>query len=86
MVVMLWQVAICMLYSCYLMFYGSWKLVFYHLISGPLLSYLTTSDMNEWAAVWCPYSIGLILLVIKTPIRKYLYVNSWYGLKIKEEE
>jgi hypothetical protein len=66
--------------------YGSWKLVFYHLISGPLLSYLTTRDMNESAAVWCLYSIGLILLVIKTPIRKYLYVNSWYGLKIKEEE
>jgi hypothetical protein len=63
--------------------YGSWRLVLYHLITGPLLSFLTTSDMNEWAAVWCLYSIGLIFLVIKTPIRRYLCVNSWYGLRIK---
>ena len=74
------------MYATFLLplFYGSWRLVLYHLISGPLLSYLTTSDMNEWAAVWCLYSIGLVLLVIKTPIRQYLYVNSWYGFRIKE--
>jgi len=64
--------------------YGAWRLVLYHLITGPFLSFMTTNDMNEWAAVWCLYSIGLILLVIKTPIRQYLYVNSWYGLNIKE--
>ncbi|MFK5950292.1 MAG: DUF5765 domain-containing protein [Methylococcales bacterium] len=62
--------------------YGCWRLVLYHLISGPLLSFLTTSNMNEWAAVWCLYSIGLLLLVIKTPIRKYMYVKNWYGFKI----
>lgn len=66
--------------------YGSWKLVLYHLITGPFLSFVTTNDMNEWAAVWCLYSIGLILLVIKTPIRQYLYVNSWYGLQIKDRK
>lgn len=73
------------MYAAFLLplLYGCWRLVLYHLISGPLLSYLTTSNMNEWAAVWCLYSIGLILLVIKTPIRKYLYVSSWYGLRVK---
>jgi len=59
--------------------YGSWKLVIYHLITGPLLAFLTTNNMNEWAAVWCLYSIGLLLLLIKTPIRDYLHVNNWYG-------
>ncbi len=63
--------------------YGSWKLVLYHIITGPLLAYLTTSNMNEWAAVWCLYSIGLLLLLIKTPIRYYLHVSNWYGLRIK---
>ncbi|AEG00597.1 DUF5765 domain-containing protein [Methylomonas methanica] len=59
--------------------YGSWKLVLYHLNTGPLLAYLTTNNMNEWAAVWCLYSIGLLLLLIKTPARRYLHVTSWYG-------
>lgn len=74
------------MYATFLLplFYGSWRIVIYHLICGPLLSYLTTSDMNEWAAVWCLYSIGLVFLVIKTPIRQYLYVKSWYGFHIKE--
>lgn len=62
--------------------YGSWKMVLYHFVSGPLLAYMTTNDMNEWAAVWCLYSIGLLLLMIKTPIRQYLYVKSWYGLPL----
>lgn len=62
--------------------YGSWKLVTYHIVTGPLLSYLTTNNMNEWAAVWCLYSIGLLLLLIKTPIRHYLHVRSWYGWPI----
>lgn len=59
--------------------YGSWKLVAYHVFTGPLLAFMTTNNMNEWAAVWCLYSIGLLLLLIKTPIRKYLHVSSWYG-------
>lgn len=63
--------------------YGSWKLVIYHFITGPLLSFFTTSNMNEWAAVWCLYSIGLLLLLIKTPIRQYLHINSWYGIPFK---
>ncbi len=61
--------------------YGSWKVVLYHLVSGPLIAYLTTNNMNEWAAVWCLYSIGLLLLIIKTPIRQYLYVDNWYGMR-----
>ena len=60
--------------------YGSWKLVIYHIVTGPLLAFLTTNDMNEWAAVWCLYSIGLLLLLIKTPIRVFLHVGVWYGL------
>ena len=62
--------------------YGSWKLVLYHFITGPLLAFLSTNDMNEWAAVWCLYSIGLLLLLIKTPVRHYLHVSNWYGLSI----
>jgi len=58
--------------------YGSWKMTSYHILTGPFLAYLTTSNPNEWAAVWCLYSIGLVLLLVKSPIRKLLFVNSWF--------
>lgn len=69
------------MYAAFLLplLYGSWKLVLYHILTGPLLAFLTTNNMNEWAAVWCLYSIGLLLLLIKTPIRHYLHVATWYG-------
>lgn len=75
------QMANSYMYAAFLLplLYGSWKLVLYHVITGPWLSYLTTDNMNEWAAVWCLYSIGLLLLLIKTPIRQYLHVRNWYG-------
>lgn len=62
--------------------YGSWKLELYHVITGPMLSFFSTSNMNEWAAVWCLYSIVLLLLLIKTPVRNYLHITRWYGLRI----
>lgn len=57
--------------------YGSWRFVGFHYLVGPLLSDITTSDPNEYAAVWCLFSIALCVSVIKTPIRKYLHVKKW---------
>jgi hypothetical protein len=57
--------------------YGSWRFVGFHFIVGPLISDLLTSDPNEYAAVWCLFSIFLCVSVIKTPIRKYLHVATW---------
>lgn len=66
--------------------YGSWKMTAYHLFTGPFLAYLTTSSPNEWAAVWCLYSIGLLLLLVKTRIRDYLHVTHWIGWKYLKSE
>ena len=57
--------------------YGSWRFVGFHYLIGPLISDITTDDPNEYAAVWCLFSIALCVSVIKTPIRKYLHVKSW---------
>jgi hypothetical protein len=57
--------------------YGSWRFVAFHILMGPLLSILTTRDPNEYAAVWCLFSIALCLSVIKSPVRKYLHVGRW---------
>ena len=60
------------------MLYGSWKATLYAGI-GPLITLLTTATSNEFATVWCFYSVALVMLMIKLPVRKYLYVNSFYG-------
>lgn len=58
--------------------YGSWRAGLYNFGAGPLAAYLLTSNVNEQPAVWCLLSIGLLLLVIKTPIRNYLHVTWWF--------
>lgn len=55
--------------------YGSWRFTLYHWSIGPFLASLTTNNINEWPAIWCLFSIGLLLIVVKTPIRKLLYVK-----------
>jgi len=62
--------------------YGSWKMTIYHLFTGPLLAYLSTTNPNEWAAVWCLYSIGLLLLLIKTRLRDILQVRRWFWWRL----
>jgi hypothetical protein len=57
--------------------YGSWRLTLYHFLIGPSLSMALTTNMNEVAAIWCLLSIGIIAVVIKTPIRKYMFVQNW---------
>ena len=57
--------------------YGSWRFVGFHYLIGPFISDITTSDPNEYAAVWCLFSIALCVSVIKTPIRKHLHVKNW---------
>lgn len=58
--------------------YGSWRFTLYHIAVGPFLAWLTTNSANEWPAVWCLYSIGLLLVVIKTPIRKYMHTKKYF--------
>jgi hypothetical protein len=57
--------------------YGAWRFTAYHLLMGPFLASLLTNNINEWPAVWCLLSIGLLLIVVKTPIRRMLFTKSW---------
>jgi hypothetical protein len=59
------------------MLYGSWRCTAYHFTFGTFLASVSTDNINEWPAIWCLFSIGLLLVVVKTPIRRWLYVNSW---------
>ncbi|MCB9964205.1 MAG: hypothetical protein H6857_04630 [Rhodospirillales bacterium] len=68
--------------------YGSWRFTLYHFLIGPQLSMLLTDNPNEVPAVWCLLSIGILILVVKTPIRKYMFVRKWllWPKHIREQE
>jgi Family of unknown function (DUF5765) len=61
--------------------YGSWRFTMYHILTGPFMAAITSGDLNEWAAVWCLFSIGLLLIAIKTPLRTVLHVRRWFWWK-----
>jgi hypothetical protein len=60
--------------------YGAWKISLLHLILGPSLSILLAKSPNEWPAVWCLFSIGLLLVAISKPLFEFLKVEKWYGI------
>ena len=60
------------------LFYGSWRMTIYHALVGPILAKQLTSNPNEMAAIWCLLSIGILLIVAKTPVRHYLHVKRWW--------
>ncbi len=61
--------------------YGAWKINVYHIILGPLLARMLSSNPNEWPAIWCLLSIAFILAIFIPPLRKRLYVKKWYFWK-----
>jgi len=52
--------------------YGVWRGTIFHLLFGPFLAWLTTDNMNEWPAVWCLLSIGIIMLVLKVRLSPFV--------------
>ena len=55
--------------------YGSWRFTLYQLVMGPVLARILTNNLNEWPAVWCLLSIGFLLIIVVTPLRRLLFVN-----------
>ncbi|MAF35132.1 hypothetical protein CMO91_04775 [Candidatus Woesearchaeota archaeon] len=61
--------------------YGSWRMIGYHAIVGPGLAYMLTTNVNEWPAIWCLFSIGILLVALYKPLRKKLMAKDWFGRK-----
>ena len=62
--------------------YGSWRVVLLFYVAGPLLPVFFVGP-NEVPAIWCLESIFLCAIIVKTPLRRWLHVDSWYALPIK---
>jgi hypothetical protein len=52
------------------LFYGAWRFVLFHLLAGPGLASLLTSDPREMPAIWCLFSIGLLLVGLVPRLRR----------------
>ena len=63
--------------------YGSWRFVVLHALFGPILASMLTTDPNEMPAVWCLFSIGIILVGLSPPARRRVAVETWWGRPVR---
>jgi hypothetical protein len=54
------------------LFYGAWRFVLFHALFGPILASLLTSNPNEFPAIWCLFSIGLLLVGLSPVLRRQM--------------
>jgi hypothetical protein len=52
------------------LWYGAWKFVVFHSLVGPILSGQLTKNPNEAPAIWCLFSIGIVLISLSPVIRQ----------------
>ncbi len=53
------------------LFYGAWRFVLFHALAGPFLaSYYLTDNPNEVPAIWCLFSVGILLMGLSPLIRR----------------
>ena len=50
--------------------YGAWRLALFHLLFGPVLAGQLTDNPNEVPAIWCLFSIGILLIALSPTIRR----------------
>lgn len=50
--------------------YGAWRLVLFHAIAGPILAGVLTDNPNEVPAIWCLFSITIILIALSPLVRR----------------
>ncbi len=49
--------------------YGAWRFVVFHALVGPILSWRLTGSALEAPAIWCLFSIGIVLIALSPWIR-----------------
>lgn len=59
--------------------YGAWRFVIVHAVAGPILASVLTTNPNEMPAIWCLFSISILLIGLSAPIRRAMTSDSWWG-------
>jgi len=58
---------------------GRGRMTMYHLLAGPVLSHILTNNIKRMAGgSGACYPFGILLIVVKTPLRGILYVKTWW--------
>jgi hypothetical protein len=59
--------------------YGAWRFVIFHALVGPILATALTSNPNERPAIWCLFSIGIILIGMSPLVRQKFETKVWWA-------
>lgn len=59
--------------------YGAWRFVILHALAGPLLASLLTGNPNELPAVWCLFSISILLIALSPAVRGSFKTSNWWA-------
>ena len=59
--------------------YGAWRFVALHAVAGPIAAHLLTDNPNEVPAVWCLFSVGILLLALSPFVRKQFETTDWWA-------
>lgn len=59
--------------------YGAWRFVIFHAFAGPVLASFLTTNPNEVPAVWCLFSIGILLMGLSPLIRQNFETKVWWA-------
>lgn len=54
------------------LFYGMWRFVIFQFFAGPFISSYLTSNPNEIPAIWCLFSIGLLMIGMSPVLRGFV--------------
>jgi len=65
------------------LFYGAWRFVAVHLVSGPILAAYLTTDPNEMPAIWCLFSIAILLIGLSPLVRQQVSTTRWWGRPVE---
>lgn len=60
--------------------YGAWRFVLLHALAGPILAIALTDNANEAPAVWCLFSIAILLIGLSTRVRRTFTASTWWGI------
>lgn len=61
--------------------YGAWRFVLLHAVAGPILASILTDNPNEMPAVWCLFSIAILLIALSPTVRRRVTAQRWWGVE-----
>lgn len=57
--------------------YGAWRFVILHALLGPILASAITGNPREMPAIWCLFSIGILVLSLSPALRVSISTTNW---------